>query len=114
MTAYAIATLRDLNYGPDIAGYIRKIDATLDAYGGRFLIHGGRTEPLEGDWPHDIVVLLEFADMERARAWYDSPGYQAILKLRTDNAKGDVALVQGVPEGYRATDVLERIGLADA
>ena len=34
--------------------------------------------------------------MERARRWYDSPEYQAILPLRTDNAISDVIFVEGV------------------
>lgn len=111
MAAYAVANLRNLNYGADIAAYVKKIDATLEPFGGRFLVHGGRTEALEGDWPH-LLVVLEFPDMDRARAWYESPAYQEILKLRTDNSEGEVALVQGVPDGYRATMVLEKIGLA--
>ena len=111
MPAYAVANLRNLNVGPDIAEYIRKIDATMEPYQGRFLVHGGAHEVLEGNWPHALVIL-EFPNMERAREWYASPGYQAILKLRTDNSDGDVIISQGVPDNYRATMMLEKLGLA--
>ncbi|WP_420802542.1 DUF1330 domain-containing protein [Streptomyces cavernae] len=35
-----------------------------------------------------------------ARAWYASPAYQEILRLRTDHIDGDVVLVGGVGDGY--------------
>jgi uncharacterized protein (DUF1330 family) len=40
--------------------------------------------------------------VERAHAWYDSPAYQEILPLRTENSEGATILVEGVEEGYRA------------
>lgn len=41
----------------------------------------GAVEPLEGKAP-DAVVVLEFPTMDEARAWYNSPGYQAALPYR--------------------------------
>jgi hypothetical protein len=41
MSAYAVAHLRRVNVGPEIVEYIARIDATLEPYDGRFLIHGG-------------------------------------------------------------------------
>ncbi|WP_036554952.1 DUF1330 domain-containing protein [Nocardioides insulae] len=99
--AYAVAYLRDVEFGEAIAEYLRRIDATLAPYGGRFLVHGGRLEPLEGQWDGDLVIL-EFPDGEAARAWYDSPGYQDILALRTEHSRSMTTLVEGVPGGYRA------------
>jgi uncharacterized protein (DUF1330 family) len=52
------------------------------------------------------VVVIAFPDLTAARAWYDSPGYQAILPLRTRNAEGGAVLVNGVPEGYRAASLV--------
>ena len=42
-------------------------------------------------------------------AWYDSPGYQEILPLRTRNSDGVTLLVGGVPEGYRAAAYAEKL-----
>jgi uncharacterized protein (DUF1330 family) len=105
MTAYGVAHLRKVAMGPAIVEYLRRIDETLQPFGGRFIVHGGRAEVLEGDWPGDLIVI-EFPDRDHARAWYASPAYQEILRLRTDNAEGDVILVDGVPASHRATDVL--------
>lgn len=105
MTAYAIARLQDVTMGPEIVAYLEKIDATLAPYGGRYLIHGGTTQVLEGSWQGD-TIMLGFPDLERARGWYHSKAYRRILPLRTANAVGDVILVEGVPEGHRGIDIL--------
>jgi uncharacterized protein (DUF1330 family) len=106
MKAYAIARLTQVTMGPAIVEYLERIGATLAPFGGRFVIHGGgRIERLEGNWTGDLIVV-EFPDRERARAWYGSPAYRAILPLRTENSEGDVILADGVSENHRATDVL--------
>ena len=105
MSSFAVAHLRSITMGPDIADYLARIDATLEAYSGRFLVHGSTVETLEGTWTGDLVVV-EFPDRDRARAWYTSPAYQQIVRLRTDNSDGSVILVDGVTEPHRATDIL--------
>lgn len=105
MSAYAVAHLRDINKGPDIVEYLQKIDETLAPFDGRFLVHGGAKTVLEGDWPGSLVVIA-FPDRERATSWYESSAYQAILPLRTHNAKGDAIIIDGVGDGYRATDAV--------
>ena len=108
MPAYAMGHLRSVAMGPAIVEYLERIDASLAPFDGRFIIHGARAEVLEGDWSGDLIVI-EFPDLDRARAWYQSPAYQAILPLRTDNADGDVLLVDGVTDPHVATDVLAGI-----
>ncbi|WP_445161081.1 DUF1330 domain-containing protein [Mycobacterium sp. Dal123C01] len=108
MPAFGIAQVRSVTIGPDIARYLQRIDSTLAPFGGRFLAHGAEAEVLEGNW-EGAVVILEFPDLEHARAWYNSPGYQEILPLRTQNGDTTVILVDGVPPGYKATDLLEKM-----
>jgi uncharacterized protein (DUF1330 family) len=101
MPAYALAHLRSVRMGPEIAEYLRKIDATLEPFGGHFLVHGAQVEVVEGEWPGHLVIV-EFPDRERARAWYESPAYQEILPLRTENSDSVTLIVDGVAPGYRA------------
>lgn len=101
MPAYAIAHLHHVTMGQPIATYLERIDATLEPYQGRFLVHGGAMEVLEGAFG-SAVVIIAFPDMEAARAWYRSDAYQEILPLRTDNAEGDTFIVQGVAADYKA------------
>ncbi|MGF1427968.1 DUF1330 domain-containing protein [Kitasatospora sp. LaBMicrA B282] len=101
MTAYALGHLHTVDFNAEIVEYLERIDATLDAFGGRFLVHGNPIDLREGSWAGDLVII-EFPDLELARAWYDSPAYRDILALRTENAVCDVLLVGGVGAGYRA------------
>jgi uncharacterized protein (DUF1330 family) len=105
MPAYAIGHLRRVKMGPDIVAYLEQIDATLEPFGGRFIIHGGVPEPVEGQWEGDLIVIA-FPDRDSVRAWYRSAAYQAILPLRTAHASGEVIFVDGVSADHRATDVL--------
>jgi uncharacterized protein (DUF1330 family) len=105
MSAYAIAHMRKVTMGPAIVEYLERIDATLAPFGGRFIVHGGELEVLEGSWPGHVIVI-EFPDRDRAKAWYHSDDYQAIVALRTDNSQSDVLMVDGVDSTHKATDVL--------
>ena len=105
MTTYAVGLLRQVRMGPDIVAYLEAIDATLAPYQGRFIIHGGRQDELEGSGAGDLIVI-GFPDRAAARSWYESPAYQAIVPLRRANAEGHVFLIDGVDAAHRATDVL--------
>jgi uncharacterized protein (DUF1330 family) len=105
MPTYAVAHLRKVTMGPQIVEYLQRIDATLEPFEGRFLMHGAKVEVLEGEWPGHLIII-KFPDRERALAWYESDNYQKILPLRTKNSEGDVIFADGVSEGHRATDVL--------
>jgi uncharacterized protein (DUF1330 family) len=105
MSTLAIAILRNVEMGEELVQYVNRIDETLLPFGGRFLVHGGTGEPLEGNWNSELVII-QFPDREHARGWYSSDAYQAILKLRTSNSDGDAFLIDTVADGHRATDIL--------
>jgi uncharacterized protein (DUF1330 family) len=105
MPGYAVAHMRQVTMGPAIVEYLERIDATLAPFGGRFLVHGGQVEVVEGTWPGHLIVI-EFPDRIRADAWYHSAAYQEILALRTGNSSSDVIVADGVGSDHRATDVL--------
>jgi uncharacterized protein (DUF1330 family) len=105
MSTFVVAHLRSVTMGAPIVAYLQRIDETLEPYKGRFLVHGGPPEILEGDWP-GFLIIIEFPDRAEARGWYQSKAYQDILRLRLDNADGDVILVDTVSADHKATDVL--------
>lgn len=108
MPALAVAHMRSVNIGPAIVEYLEKIDATLRPFAGRFLVHGGRKERVEGDWMGDLIII-QFPDLQHLRNWYASEAYRAILPLRTQNSETDIIFVETEPEDHRATDVLAGI-----
>ncbi|MFI6262250.1 DUF1330 domain-containing protein [Micromonospora sp. NPDC051006] len=108
MPAFALAHLRTPNTNEDVLTYIERIQATLDPFGGRFRVHGAEVEVLEGEWP-GTVVIIEFPDVEAARAWYASPAYQEILPLRTRHIEGSAIIVSGVGPDYDPTRTAARL-----
>jgi uncharacterized protein (DUF1330 family) len=64
-------------------------------FGLKPLVVYGATEAIEGEAP-DGIVLLEFETEEEARAWYNSPAYQAALPHRQKGADYRVMIVQGL------------------
>lgn len=106
MATYAVARLWDVVMGPQIVAYLEGIDATLAPFQGRFRVHGGDAEKLEGDWTGDLIVI-EFPDRQRAQAWYNSEAYRKLLPLRLSSAKGEVILIDTVPDDHKATDILK-------
>jgi uncharacterized protein (DUF1330 family) len=105
MRTYAIAHVQSVTPGPAIVEYLERIDATIAPYEGRFLVHGDPADVREGDFGGDLIVI-EFPDRGRAVGWYESAAYREIVGLRTENTTGWVVLVDGVPDGHRAIDVL--------
>jgi uncharacterized protein (DUF1330 family) len=49
------------------------------------LVVYGAMEAMEGDAP-DGIVVLEFANLDDARAWYNDPAYQEATILRRKGA----------------------------
>ena len=69
---------------------------TIEAYGGRFVVRGGETELLEGDWNPERIVLLEFPSAKRAREWWDSEEYTHARGIRQRAAETRMIILNGV------------------
>jgi uncharacterized protein (DUF1330 family) len=81
--------------------YAQYKEASPDAVhggGGRFVVRGGELAVLEGDWHPSRIVILEFPDLETARAWYSSPKYEQAKALRQGAATLRMVAVQGLDE----------------
>jgi uncharacterized protein (DUF1330 family) len=95
MPAYLIADI-DVTDPDAYAEYRRTVGDSIAAFGGRFLARGGATESLEGSWNPKRVVIVEFASLERLRAWYDSPEYAPALALRQRASVSSLVMTEGI------------------
>jgi uncharacterized protein (DUF1330 family) len=94
MAAYVLAEIEITN--PEgYKEYTAHVPATIAKYGGRFLVRGGATTALEGNWPQQRRVLIEFPSVEAARRWYDSPEYEKPKAMRRANSNGRLLLLEG-------------------
>ena len=76
--------------------YRNQVMPTIDAYGGKFLVRGGKFTCLEGEMPFDRIAVLEFPSREKAEAWYHSPEYQKILPFRLNATRCQFIVADGV------------------
>ncbi len=95
MAAYFIVEI-DIQDPKRFEEYRSKVPATIERYGGRYLVRGGRHETIEGEWRPKRIVLLEFPSMEEAKRWYESDEYRPLKALRLRTARGHIVLVEGV------------------
>lgn len=99
MPAYIISdvTVRDADA---FQIYRTRAAVSIAQHGGHYLVRGGAIEQLEGDWSPRAIVIVEFPDVERARAWYGSSEYAHALEVRDQALNRNLILVDGVsPEG---------------
>lgn len=90
MSGYLIANYEITNAG-DYEGYALAMASTLQAHGGETIVTDYQSEAIKGS-PAKVTVVLRFSSKQAARTWYDSPEYQQIVHLRTDNCEGFVVI----------------------
>jgi uncharacterized protein (DUF1330 family) len=102
MAAFVFFDVRHVR-DPDALGeYRSRVFETVEAFGGRYRVLGGLESALEGTWRPNIPVLIEFASLDDARAWYGSDIYAPLLRQRTAAADCDAVLLKGfdhLPDG---------------
>lgn len=95
MSAYVISNVEVTD--PDrYAEYAKLATPAIQKYGGKVHARGGASEVLEGDWQAGRVVVVEFEDMEKAKAFYNSVEYQAAREKRIGAADFKMMVVEGM------------------
>jgi uncharacterized protein (DUF1330 family) len=75
--------------------YKKLTPASLAPFDGKFVVRGGRTETLEGDWQPGRIVVLEFPSLERAKAWWSSDSYAPAKAIRQAASITRMIMVEG-------------------
>jgi len=94
MTAYVISDI-DVQDPEGYKEYIEAAPPTVQMFGGRYLARGGPNETLEGEWQAKRLVILEFEDLQKAKAWVNSTEYAPARALRHKYAKTNMVVVEG-------------------
>jgi uncharacterized protein (DUF1330 family) len=78
--------------------YMAAAPATVKAFGGEYLVRGGKHETLEGDWQPHRVAVLRFPSYEQAKAFYADGDYNKLVKPKRAGATEyfNMVLVEGV------------------
>jgi uncharacterized protein (DUF1330 family) len=95
MSAYIIVEI-EITDPVGYEEYKKQAGATVEKYGGKYIVRGGKTEVLEGDWKPKRIVILEFPTMGRAKEWLNSEEYREPRKMRHRTARTHMLVVEGV------------------
>ncbi len=95
MPAYIIVDVQ-INDPVEYETYKKLTPASIIPYGGKFIVRGGKTESLEGDWNFGRIVVLEFPDTDQAKSWWNSSEYTPAKKIRQNSATTNMILVEGI------------------
>ena len=95
MSAYVVVDVHSTD--PERAARYRELSgASIERHGGRFLARGGALTVLEGDWKPERLVVIEFASINAARAWFDSDDYRQARAVREGAGVWRMVVVEGV------------------
>lgn len=76
--------------------YVAKVLPTIEAFGGAFLVRGGKSESFEGTPPGDRNVVIRFPSYQAAQDWYHSDLYAEAKALRQSASTSVQTIVEGV------------------
>jgi len=72
---------------------------TILAAGGELVAFDVAAETIEGTPPGPQTVIVKFESTEVAKAWYKSPGYQAVVGERLAATQGFAVIAQSMNMG---------------
>jgi uncharacterized protein (DUF1330 family) len=95
MAAYCFFDVQEVTDEAKMDKYRAAVFEVVEKYGGRYLILGGKTDVMEGEYRPVFPVLLEFPSLEQAHRWYNSPEYRPLLELRLAATRGTGVFIDG-------------------
>ncbi|MFD7510445.1 DUF1330 domain-containing protein [Streptomyces sp. NPDC059853] len=99
MPAYVVVDVESLDDEQAALAYSEVAIPSIGRYGGRYLVAGPTPVPVEGTWDSARLVVIEFPDMERVRAWYDSPEYTRAREIREGAMRLRILFADGLRTG---------------
>ena len=94
MSAYIVVDL-EITDPEKFQKYRELVSPLIEAYGGKYLVRGGKKEVLEGDWKPNRLVVLEFDSEADAMKFWNSDDYKPVKQLRLESANSNIVMVEG-------------------
>jgi uncharacterized protein (DUF1330 family) len=95
MSAYVIVEI-DIVDPAGYEEYKKLAGATVERYGGKYIVRGGAVEALEGNWKPNRIVVLKFDSAQRAKEWLNCEEYREPRNMRHRTARTKMIVVEGV------------------
>lgn len=95
MSAFLIARV-NVHDSDAYRAYTDRSPAIVHSFGGQFIVRGNPPETVEGTEFCGRLVIVQFPNRAAAHAFYKSPAYQELIKLRAGAASAEMIIVEGV------------------
>ena len=95
MPAYAIVQINITNH-ENYKEYLQKVTQVVTKYKGEYIVRGGKFEKMLGNWNYERTVVIKFPTFKIAMKWYNSEDYAPIKKIREENSKGNLIIIEGI------------------
>ncbi|MFA6321169.1 MAG: DUF1330 domain-containing protein [Candidatus Omnitrophota bacterium] len=96
MAAYLIVDIEEVFDKVKYGEYVKTVPATVEKYGGKYLVRGGRVTVAAGDWNPTRLIIVEFESIDKFNVWWHSPEYRSVAHLREQSARTKAIVVEGV------------------
>ena len=94
MTGYLIAQLNIKNLEP-YKEYIKKVTPLVKKFDGNYIVRSGKYKIVQGEWLFSRNVIIKFPSYQKALDFYHSEEYKPIKKIREENSRGNIILIEG-------------------
>ncbi len=96
MSAYCFWDNIEVSDPAKLEEYKERVLPIVEKFGGRYLILGGRSDVVEGNWPLSFPIVIEFPNMDVAHRWYQSEDYADLKALRQSASKANAIFIEGI------------------
>ena len=94
MSGFAIFNIK-IKKPEEYKEYVDKVKPIAEKFGGEYIVRGGETTIVEGNWTYPRTVVIKFPSYEKALEWYSSEEYQPVKQIRLDNAVANGIIIRG-------------------
>ena len=95
MSAYLIVDTK-IHNDSEYEEYKKRAKPIVEKHGGIYRARGGTLDIIETDlWTPTRIVIVEFPDVQAARAFVDSEEYAPVKPMRQKNAQCTLFIVDG-------------------
>ena len=94
MSGFAIFNI-DIKRPEEYKEYVKRVKPIAESYGGEYIVRGGESTIVEGNWAYPRTVVIKFPSYEIALEWYNSEEYKPIKQIRLDNSVANGIIIKG-------------------
>jgi uncharacterized protein (DUF1330 family) len=96
MSAYCLFDNLVVKDGAKLEEYKTKVIPVVEKYQGKYVVLGGNTQVVEGDWKPVYLVMIEFPNLQLAQGWYYSQEYKELKALRLSATESNGAILEDI------------------